>query len=74
MKKEEAESELEFLEATQLEKDHGLRPIKRRHYTGPLEQLPNLGVVSTDLLLEKLGERLLNDTAFVDKLREKLSA
>lgn len=73
MKREEAESKLEFLKASQLEKAHGLRPIKRRHYTGPLEQLPNLEVVSTSLLLEKLRERLLNDAEFLDKLREKIA-
>jgi hypothetical protein len=74
MTREEAESKLEFLEASELEKAHGLRPIKRRHYTGPLEDLPSLEGVSTTLLLEKLRERLLNDTEFVDKLREKLAA
>jgi hypothetical protein len=74
MKKEEAENKLEFIETSELEKAHGLRRIKRRHYTGPIEQLPDLNVVSTSLLLEKLTERLLNDADFVDRLREKLAA
>jgi hypothetical protein len=74
MTREEIESKLEFLEATDLEKAHGLRPIKRRHYTGPLEKLPNLETVSTSLLLAKLRESLLDDTEFVEKLREKLAA
>ena len=74
MTKDEAENKLEHLESSELEKAHGLQRIKRRHYTGPIELLPDLNVVSTDLLLEKLSERLLYDEEFVNRLRAKLAA
>jgi hypothetical protein len=74
MKAKDAESELEFMETSEEARAAGLRRIKRRHYTGPLESLPNLEVVSGKLLLEKIREKLLDDDEFVDKLREKLAA
>lgn len=74
MTKDEAKDKLEHLESSELEKTHGLQRIKRRHYTGPIELIPDLSVVSTDLLLEKLSERLLNDEEFVNRLRAKLAA
>ncbi len=74
MTQDEAEVKLEFLETSELEKAHGLRRIKRRHYTGPIEELSDLGTISTDLLIERLREKLLNDEEFVTRLREKLAA
>lgn len=68
MTREEAESELEFLETSDEEKAEGLRRIKRRHYTGPPESLP--GAFSIDTLRDEL----LNDEEFVNRLREKLAA
>ncbi|MEJ7624634.1 MAG: hypothetical protein WKF34_11640 [Pyrinomonadaceae bacterium] len=68
MTKLEAEDKLVFLETTEEEKVHGLRRIKRRHYTGPPELLPQ------QFPLERLRESLLNDDEFVDRLREKLAA
>jgi len=64
---------MEFLETSDEAREMGLRRIKRRHYTGPIELLdPN--TTSSALLVEKLRERLLNDEDFVDRLREKLAA
>lgn len=40
MTKEEANAKLEFLETSEEERAHGLRRIKRRHYTGPPDLLP----------------------------------
>lgn len=74
MKKEELENKVEFLETSEIEKANDLQRIKRRHFTGSIEQIPDLNIVSTDLLLEKLSEKLINDTDFVDRLREKLAA
>ncbi|MGD9562351.1 MAG: hypothetical protein AB7F88_10285 [Pyrinomonadaceae bacterium] len=68
MTKQEAEDKLEFVETTEEEKAHGLRRIKRRHYTGPPELLPD------ESRLERIREDLLNDEEFVDRLREKLAA
>lgn len=68
MTKKEAEVELEFLETSDEMKALGLRRIKRRHYTGPPEFLPQ------ELRLERLREDLLNDEEFIDRLREKLAA
>ncbi len=75
MNKKDAESELEFMETSEEAREARLRRIKRRHYTGPLESLPlDDNVVSSRLLAEKIREQLLNDTEFVDRLREKLAA
>ncbi len=74
MTKKEAEAKLEFLETGGEMKALGLRRIKRRHYTGPIEALSDLGSISTDLLIERLREKLLNDEEFVTRLREKLAA
>ncbi len=68
MTKQEAENKLVFIETTDEEKAHGLRRIKRRHYTGPPELLPS------EARLKRLREELLNDEEFVDRLREKLAA
>lgn len=68
MTKKEAEVELEFLETSDEMKALGLRRIKRRHYTGPLELLPE------EMRFERLREDLLNDEEFIDRLREKLAA
>ena len=68
MTRDEAKNKLEFLETSEEERAHGLRRIKRRHYTGPPEYL--LGSLS----IEALREELLNDEEFVDRLREKLAA
>ncbi len=74
MTKEEAESKLEFLETTEEEKALGLRRIKRRHYTGPTNLLPDEEREEFKIPLESLREELLNDTEFVERLREKLAA
>jgi len=75
MKRKDAESELEFLETSKEAVAAGLRRIKRRHYSGPLESLPlNDTIVGSKLLAEKIREQLLNDVEFVDRLREKLAA
>ncbi len=68
MTRDEAKDKLEFLETSDLEREHGLRRIKRRHYTGPPELL------DARFSLEELREELLNDEEFVDRLREKLAA
>ena len=73
MKKKHAESDLEFLETSDEARAMGLRRIKRRHYTGPIELL-DTNTTSSSLLVEKLRERLLSDEEFVDRLREKLAA
>ncbi len=73
MKKKHAESEIEFLETSDEARAMGLRRIKRRHYTGPIELL-DVSTASSSLLVEKLRERLLNDEEFVNGLREKLAA
>jgi len=67
MTKQEAKDKLVFIETSEEEKAHGLRRIKRRHYTGPPELLP-------EMQFERLRDNLLNDDEFVDKLREKLAA
>lgn len=75
MNKKDAESELEFMETSDEARAAGLRRIKRRHYTGPLELLPlDDSIISSELLTRKIREQLLNDTEFVDRLREKLAA
>jgi hypothetical protein len=74
MTQEEAESELEFLETTEEEKSLGLRRIKRRHYTGSKNLLPDEEKGAFKIPLESLREELLNDAEFVDRLREKLAA
>jgi len=74
MKRKDAESELEFLETSDEARAAGLRRIKRRHYTGPPELLPDEENGGFKLRLETLREELLNDTEFVDRLREKLAA
>ena len=68
MTRDEAKDKLEFLETSDAERAHGLRRIKRRHYTGPPEFL------NAQYTLEELREELLNDEEFVDRLREKLVA
>ncbi|HVF46020.1 MAG TPA: hypothetical protein VNA17_00490 [Pyrinomonadaceae bacterium] len=68
MTTQEAEDKLVFLETTEEEKAHGLRRIKRRHYTGPPELLDQ------EVQLARLREDLLNDEEFVERLREKLAA
>ncbi len=73
MKKKHVESDLEFLETSEEARAMGLRRIKRRHYTGPIELL-DVNTASTSLLVEKLRDRLLNDEEFVNSLREKLAA
>ena len=74
MKRKDAESELEFLETSEEARAAGLRRIKRSHYTGPQELLPDEENGGFKLRLETLREELLNDTEFVDRLREKLAA
>lgn len=73
MKKKHAEPDLEFMETSDEARAMGLRRIKRRHYTGPIELL-DASTASSSLLVEKLRERLLNDEEFVNGLREKLAA
>ena len=68
MTRKEAEAKLEFLETSEEMKALGLRRIKRRHYTGPLELLP------AESRIERMREELLNDDEFVSRLREKLAA
>lgn len=73
MTRKDAGSELEFLETSDEAREAGLRRIKRRHYTGPVELLdPNS--TSSSLLLEKFREKLLNDDDFVSRLRDKIAA
>lgn len=74
MTRKEAESELEFLETSEDARAAGLRRIKRRHYTGPPELLPDEDSGGFRIPLETLREELLNDEEFVDRLREKLAA
>ncbi|MFN0279407.1 MAG: hypothetical protein ACKVRN_12555 [Pyrinomonadaceae bacterium] len=75
MNRKDAESELEFMETSDDARAAGLRRIKRRHYTGPLEALPlDDSIISSELLTKKIREQLLNDTEFVNRLREKLAA
>jgi len=99
MTREEAESKLEFLETSEQEKAHGLRRIKRRHFTQPGETtIENCWEETTIALnpdvLEFFGansekinavlrremekstmlEKLLEDSEFVERLREKLAA
>lgn len=74
MTKKEAEAELEFLETSDEMKALGLRRIKRRHYTGPPELLPDGDKSNLSIPIEALREQLLNDAEFVERLREKLSA
>lgn len=73
MNKKDVGSEIEFMETSEEAKANGLRRIKRRHYTGPVELL-NPSTTSSSLLLEKFKEKLLNDEEFVNGLREKLAA
>ncbi|MEQ1924414.1 MAG: hypothetical protein ABL952_18100 [Pyrinomonadaceae bacterium] len=73
MKKKHVEPDLEFLETSDEARAMGLRRIKRRHYTGPIELL-DASTASSSLLVEKLRERLLNDEEFVNGLRDKLAA
>ncbi|MBX3245363.1 MAG: hypothetical protein KF685_13005 [Acidobacteria bacterium] len=75
MNKQDAESELEFMETSPEARAMGLRRIKRRHYDGPLELLPlDENVIGSKLLAKKIREQLLNDAEFVEGLREKLAA
>lgn len=99
MNKTEAESKIEYLETTEEEKAHGLRRIKRRHFTKPGEMTLKDCFVTIELSLDaevlqffdsnsekinavlrkemekrKLSDELLEDTQFVNKLREKLAA
>ena len=74
MKRKDADSELEFLETSEEAKAAGLRRIKRRHYTGPPNLLPDEEKGGFNIPLETLREELLNDAEFVDRLREKLAA
>ncbi len=74
MKKKDAESELEFLETSEDARAAGLRRIKRRHYTGPPELLPDEDRGGFRIPFETLREELLNDAEFVNRLREKLAA
>ncbi|MBV6495898.1 MAG: hypothetical protein DYH05_12015 [Acidobacteria bacterium ACB1] len=68
MTRNEAKDKLEFVETSKEEHEHGLRRIKRRHYTGPPELL------GSQISLEELREELLNDPEFIDRLRKKLAA
>jgi hypothetical protein len=75
MNKKDIESKLEFMETSKEARAAGLRRIKRRHYSGPLDLLPlNENIVSSKLLAQKIREHLLSDVEFVDRLREKLAA
>ena len=74
MTRKEAEDKLVFVETTDEEKAHGLRRIKRRHYTGPADLLPYSEREGVKTPLETLREELLNDEEFVNRLREKLAA
>lgn len=74
MKRKDAESELEFLETSEEARAAGLRRIKRRHYTGPPELLPDEEKGGLKIPIDTIREELLNDAEFVDRLREKLAA
>ena len=52
MNRKEAEHELEFLETSPEALAAGLRRIKRRHYTGPPDLLPQEGRVTLELSLD----------------------
>ncbi len=75
MNKQDEESELELIETSDDARSAGLQRIKRLHYSGPLDRLAlDENVIGSKLLAEKIREQLLNDTEFVDRLREKLAA
>jgi|GEM_PF-2343658 len=75
MHKKDDGSELEFMKTSDAARSAGLRRIKRQHYTGPLESLPfDENIIGSKLLAKKIREQLLNDSEFVDRLREKLAA
>ncbi len=51
MTRKEAEAELEYLETSEEEKAHGLRRIKRRHFTKPGEMTQKDCWVKTEISL-----------------------
>ena len=71
MKKKDAESELEFLETSSEAKAAGLRRIKRRHYTGPPEMLPDEERVNIEVSLNsKVAKFVQNDPRRINQILE----
>ncbi len=52
MTKTDADTKLEYLETSDEAKAAGLRRIKRRHYTGSLEDLPSESSVKLEVVLD----------------------